>query len=249
MAVVNTSSFPVKKIIAVIGIIVTVNAIIWLVAGLTYAKIVPQGTALLVIAYTLGLRHALDADHIAAIDNVTRRLVQAGQKPVTVGLFFSLGHSSIVIIATILVAALSAKIEEKFKRDIVEPKSNQLITQGTWECAAASLSMLINIPFKDVKDCLTSLGWQNDEEGLGIDSMTVATKILINKTLTSSFENFYDPSILTVPSINLKGRSHAVFWDGKELLDPQFHNENKKHYSPLWTPDTLFFKNRLFLKD
>ena len=114
MATIKTASFPVKKIIAVIGVIVTANAIIWLVAGLTYAKTVPQGTALLVVAYTLGLRHALDADHIAAIDNVTRRLVQAGQKPVTVGLFFSLGHSSIVIIATILVAALSAKIEEKF---------------------------------------------------------------------------------------------------------------------------------------
>jgi high-affinity nickel-transport protein len=57
-----------------------------------------------VLAYTLGLRHAVDADHIAAIDNVTRKLMQAGQRPVTVGLFFSLGHSSVVILAFILLA-------------------------------------------------------------------------------------------------------------------------------------------------
>ena len=53
------------------------------------------GTALL--AYTFGLRHAVDADHISAIDNVTRKLMQDGKRPVSVGFFFSLGHSTIVI--------------------------------------------------------------------------------------------------------------------------------------------------------
>jgi high-affinity nickel-transport protein len=47
-------------------------------------------------AYTLGLRHAFDADHIAAIDNTTRRLMHDGKRPLSVGLFFSLGHSTIV---------------------------------------------------------------------------------------------------------------------------------------------------------
>ena len=47
-----------------------------------------------VLAYSLGLRHALDADHISAIDLMTRRLIATGQRPVTVGTFFSLGHSS-----------------------------------------------------------------------------------------------------------------------------------------------------------
>jgi nickel/cobalt transporter (NiCoT) family protein len=63
---------------------------------------VKLGTALL--AYSLGLRHAVDADHIAAIDNVTRKLIQDGQRPVTVGFFFALGHSTIVLIATCLIA-------------------------------------------------------------------------------------------------------------------------------------------------
>jgi high-affinity nickel-transport protein len=60
------------------------------------------GTALL--AYSFGLRHAVDADHIAAIDNVTRKLMQEGKRPVGVGFFFSLGHSLIVILASAAVA-------------------------------------------------------------------------------------------------------------------------------------------------
>jgi high-affinity nickel-transport protein len=61
------------------------------------------GTAAL--AYTLGLRHAVDADHIAAIDNATRKLMRNGQRPVAVGLFFALGHSSVVILATLFIMA------------------------------------------------------------------------------------------------------------------------------------------------
>jgi high-affinity nickel-transport protein len=64
------------------------------------------GTALL--AYGFGLRHAVDADHIAAIDNVTRKLMQDGQRPVAVGLFFSLGHSTIVVAATAIAIAATA---------------------------------------------------------------------------------------------------------------------------------------------
>lgn len=52
------------------------------------------GTA--VLAYVLGMRHAFDADHIAAIDNTTRKLMSEGQRPLAVGFFFSLGHSSVV---------------------------------------------------------------------------------------------------------------------------------------------------------
>src|SRR6267143_2578505 len=50
------------------------------------------------LAYTFGLRHAFDADHIAAIDNTTRKLLQDGKKPVGVGFFFSLGHSTVVFL-------------------------------------------------------------------------------------------------------------------------------------------------------
>jgi high-affinity nickel-transport protein len=55
------------------------------------------GIGVSVLAYTLGLRHAFDADHIAAIDNTTRKLMNEGKKPLSVGYFFSLGHSTIVV--------------------------------------------------------------------------------------------------------------------------------------------------------
>ena len=74
------------------------------VAGGTYqvsaGKAFGVGTG--VLAYTLGMRHAFDADHIAAIDNTTRKLVGDGKRPLSVGFFFSLGHSSVVFILAIL---------------------------------------------------------------------------------------------------------------------------------------------------
>ena len=66
------------------------------------------------LAYSLGLRHALDADHISAIDLMTRRLIATGQRPVTVGTFFSLGHSTIVVITSIVVAATAAGVQKRF---------------------------------------------------------------------------------------------------------------------------------------
>jgi high-affinity nickel-transport protein len=61
-----------------------------------------------VLAYTLGMRHAFDADHIAAIDNTTRKLMSEGKRPTSVGFFFSLGHSSVVLALTVLLG-LGAK--------------------------------------------------------------------------------------------------------------------------------------------
>jgi len=67
-----------------------------------------------VLAYTLGLRHALDADHISAIDLMTRRLIAAGQQPVAVGTFFSLGHSTVVVVTCVVVAATSGALRDRF---------------------------------------------------------------------------------------------------------------------------------------
>src|SRR2546422_4172698 len=64
------------------------------------------------LAYTFGLRHAFDADHISAIDNTTRKLLQEGKRPVSVGFFFSLGHSTVVfLIAAILGFAVKTVLQ------------------------------------------------------------------------------------------------------------------------------------------
>jgi len=65
---------------------------------LTYGLANPSFLALGALAYSFGLRHAFDADHISAIDNTTRKLLQQGKKPMGVGFFFSLGHSSVVLL-------------------------------------------------------------------------------------------------------------------------------------------------------
>jgi high-affinity nickel-transport protein len=83
-------------------VVVALNVIgwglLWLAAGRHYhvSKTGLFGFGTGVLAYTLGMRHAFDADHIAAIDNTTRKLVNDGKRPVSVGFFFSLGHSSVV---------------------------------------------------------------------------------------------------------------------------------------------------------
>ena len=70
-----------------------------------------------ITAYTLGLRHAFDADHIGAIDNTTRKLMSDGQRPVSVGFFFSLGHSTIVFLLalafTIGIKGLSGAVSDQ----------------------------------------------------------------------------------------------------------------------------------------
>ncbi|HYO31210.1 MAG TPA: HoxN/HupN/NixA family nickel/cobalt transporter [Nocardioidaceae bacterium] len=63
------------------------------------------GVGLGITAYTLGMRHAFDADHIAAIDNTTRKLMSEGKRPLSVGFWFSLGHSSVVFALVVALAA------------------------------------------------------------------------------------------------------------------------------------------------
>jgi high-affinity nickel-transport protein len=91
-----------QRTVGLSATLVLVNIAAWVWAYLVFHdQPVLLGTAFL--AYSFGLRHALDADHIAAIDNVTRKLVQGGERPVSVGFYFALGHSTVVLIAVLVV--------------------------------------------------------------------------------------------------------------------------------------------------
>jgi nickel/cobalt transporter (NiCoT) family protein len=70
-----------------------------------------------ILAYTLGMRHAFDADHIAAIDNTTRKLVQDGKRPLSVGFFFSLGHSTIVFVMALVLNFGIRALDQQVKTD------------------------------------------------------------------------------------------------------------------------------------
>ncbi len=102
------------RVVGIYGLLIGFNGLAWLWA-LTEFRDYPVllGTALL--AYGFGLRHAVDADHIAAIDNVTRKLVQEGKRPVAVGLFFSLGHSTVVVGLSIAIVFTTAALQSRFE--------------------------------------------------------------------------------------------------------------------------------------
>src|SRR6202161_481483 len=115
----DTSTNVRSRIFCIYGLLLALNAGAWLWAILAFRHYpVLLGTAFL--AYSFGLRHAVDADHIAAIDNVTRKLMQQGKRPIAVGLMFSLGHSTIVIVGSIAIAGASLALQHRIDaiRDI-----------------------------------------------------------------------------------------------------------------------------------
>ncbi|SEF63913.1 high-affinity nickel-transport protein [Bryocella elongata] len=102
------------RVVAIYIGLIAFNLGAWIWAAIAFhPHPVLLGTAFL--AYSLGLRHAVDADHIAAIDNVTRKLMQEGRKPVTVGLLFSLGHSTIVIVGSVAIAASARALQQRIE--------------------------------------------------------------------------------------------------------------------------------------
>jgi high-affinity nickel-transport protein len=103
-----------RSILGVYAILLVLNLVAWAWALLLFrTQPLLLGTALL--AYGFGLRHAVDADHIAAIDNVTRKLMQEGKRPATVGFFFAMGHSAVVILAAAAIAATATVLASRFQ--------------------------------------------------------------------------------------------------------------------------------------
>ncbi len=100
-----------RRIAVLLGVMIALNVVAW---GVLVLFVTPRhlaigtkvfGLGIGVTSYTLGMRHAFDADHIAAIDNTTRKLMADGKKPVSVGFWFALGHSSVVVVLASLIAA------------------------------------------------------------------------------------------------------------------------------------------------
>ena len=102
------------KIGAIYAVLLLGTALVWTWAIVALAgRPTLLGTAFL--AYVLGLRHAVDADHIATIDNVVRKLMQDGKRPYAVGLFFSLGHSVAIALAVAAIAATAFALQGRFQ--------------------------------------------------------------------------------------------------------------------------------------
>ena len=100
-----------RKITNIYAFLLLSNIAAWMAALFVFHDF-PLLIGSSVLAYSFGLRHAVDADHIAAIDNVTRKLMQEDKKPIAVGFFFSLGHSTIVALLTIAIALTAGNIQQ-----------------------------------------------------------------------------------------------------------------------------------------
>src|SRR5437588_9464053 len=99
-----------KRLIGIYALLIGFNLAVWaalILSSVRYGLLL----GLAPVAYGFGLRHAVDPDHIAAIDNTTRKLMQDGKRPVAVGFFFSLGHSTVVVLLSVLVAVAAALVQ------------------------------------------------------------------------------------------------------------------------------------------
>lgn len=135
-----------RRLVIVFAILGVGNVAAWAWALAEFAgQPVLLGTA--VLAYSLGLRHALDADHIAAIDNVTRKLLQDAKRPITVGFFFALGHSAVLLLASLAVAFAASSLIEKLTayREIGSVVGTLASTLFLIAIALANLAVLGNV--------------------------------------------------------------------------------------------------------
>lgn len=114
LAVDDASTASRTRIVSLYAFLLAINCLAW-----TWAVIALSGRPTLLgtafLAYVLGLRHAVDADHIATIDNVVRKLMQDGKRPLAVGLFFSLGHSLSIALAVAGIAAAAFALQGRFQ--------------------------------------------------------------------------------------------------------------------------------------
>jgi high-affinity nickel-transport protein len=135
-----------SRILSIYSLLLVFNVGAWLWAVVAFRHYpVLLGTAFL--AYSFGLRHAVDADHIAAIDNVTRKLMQEGKRPVAVGFMFSLGHSTIVVLGSIAIASTALALQHRVDafRRVGEIVGTSVSTLFLFGIAIANLIVLRSI--------------------------------------------------------------------------------------------------------
>ena len=138
------------------------------------------------LAYTFGLRHAFDADHIAAIDNTTRKLLQDGRKPVGVGFFFSLGHSSVVFL---IAAALGLAV--KWIVEGVSGNGGELRIVGSLVAGLVSGGFLVVIGLMNLVILLDIVRVYRRMKGGGYDSESLEHELTAGGFMTKIFGRLF----------------------------------------------------------
>ncbi len=173
------------------GILAAINfgAWFWAIAAF-HDRPALLGAALLV--YGLGLRHAVDVDHIVAIDNVTRKLLQAGRQPEAAGFFFAMGHSSVVTIAAAAVA-LSAQALDGFDafKNIGAMIGASVSALFLFAIAATNLLVFFSV-FASYRDVLRGDGYREADLDRVLDQCGFLTRLLrpVLRLVTQSWHMF-----------------------------------------------------------
>ena len=135
-----------RRLSLIYSLLIGFNLLVWAGALMASARY-PLFLGLAAVAYGFGLRHAVDPDHIAAIDNSTRKLMQSGQRPVGVGLFFSLGHSTVVVGLSVLIVLSAALVQ----RDLPYIKSiGAVIGTGVSGIFLIAIAMVNSLILRDI---------------------------------------------------------------------------------------------------
>ena len=135
-----------SRLAGLYALLILANVAIWALALYTFRnQPVMLGTALL--AYSFGLRHAVDADHIAAIDNVTRKLMQDGKRPIGVGFWFSVGHSAVVVLVSLVIAITTTRLASSFTswKNIGGVVGTSVSTLFLFAVAAMNIVILVGV--------------------------------------------------------------------------------------------------------
>jgi hypothetical protein len=130
-------------------------------------------------------------------------------------------------------------VETGFTRAGRPEPSTEIIRQGRWECAAASLAMMLKKPLWDVKRAAASVGWNNDNDGMSTRTMIKAAALLGHLLKESEQAKDSEPQIITLRSLNERGANHAVYWNGTEMLDPNWGYRGRNWWGVEWSPETI----------
>src|SRR5438105_15009737 len=174
------------RLTGLFGSVALLHLLGWGIMLLLVAPRYPVMLGLGGLAYTFGLRHAFDADHISAIDNTTRKLLQDGKKPLGVGFFFSLGHSTVVFLI-----ALGLGIATQFVFSNVIKESGQLKNLGGLIGTSVSGVFLLLIGILNLIILLDILGLFRRMKSGSYDRQALEQELVAGGLLTRVFGRLF----------------------------------------------------------
>lgn len=135
-----------------------------------------------------------------------------------------------------------SQVETRFTR-VGRPKSKfEIVTQGKYECAAASLAMLLDESLFSVKRAMGKAHWRNDNKGAKDQVIVDAARYLgadLIHLRRDEIDEDLGPACLHISSLNMKNMGHGVAWNGKQVLDPQWGKPGKHFWGSEWAPWTM----------